>query len=63
MIRMRNFKARNERIETGGLVKSHEGRKVSVERRVGEREGVKKNGEEKGQLCNKRGSALALYEQ
>ena len=36
MIRMRNFKARKERIETGVLVKSHLGRKVSVEREVGE---------------------------
>ena len=36
MIRRRNFKARNERIETGVLVKSHGWRKVSVERKVGE---------------------------
>ena len=33
--RMRNFRARNERIETGVLVKSDKGRKVSVERRMG----------------------------
>ena len=32
MISTRNFKARNERIETGVLVKSHEERNVSVER-------------------------------
>ena len=31
-----NFKARNERIETGVLVKSHKGRNVSAERKVGE---------------------------
>ena len=36
MIRTRNFKARNERIETGVLVKSHKGREVSVEGKVGE---------------------------
>ena len=36
MIRRRNFKARNERIETGVMVKSHGWRKVSVERKVGE---------------------------
>ena len=34
MIRTRNFKARNERIETGVLVKSFQGRNVSVERNV-----------------------------
>ena len=33
MIRTRNFKAQNERIETGVLVNSHKGRNVSVERR------------------------------
>ena len=31
-MRTRNFKARNERFETGALVKSHKGRNVSVER-------------------------------
>ena len=36
MIRTRNFKARNERIQTGVLVTSHKGRKVNVERKVGE---------------------------
>ena len=36
MVRTRNYKARNERIETGVLVKSHKGRKVSVESKVGE---------------------------
>ena len=36
MIRTRNFKARNARIETWVLVKSHKGRKASVERKVGE---------------------------
>ena len=34
-IRTRNFKARNERIETGSLVKSQQGREASVERKVG----------------------------
>ena len=37
MSRTRNFKARNERIETGVVVKSHKGRNVSVER-SGERQ-------------------------
>ena len=36
MVRTRNYKALNERIETGVLVQSHKGRKVSVERKVGE---------------------------
>ena len=36
MIGTRNFKARDERFETGALVKSHKGRSVSVERKVGE---------------------------
>ena len=36
MIRARNFKVRNERIEPGVLVKSHKGRSVSAERKVGE---------------------------
>ena len=36
MIRTRNFKARYQRIETGALVKSQSGRKVSVERKVRE---------------------------
>ena len=35
-IRTRNLKARNERFETGALVKNHNGRNVSVERKVGE---------------------------
>ena len=35
MIRTRNFKVQNERIETGVVVKSHKGRKGSVERKVG----------------------------
>ena len=34
MIRRRNYKAQNERIETGVLVKSHKEREVSVERRM-----------------------------
>ena len=34
MIRTRNFKARNESVETGVLVKRQRGRKVSVERKV-----------------------------
>ena len=36
MIRTRTCKAWNERIETGVLVKSHKGRNVSVEMKVGE---------------------------
>ena len=36
MNRTRNLEARNERIETGVFVKSHKGRKISVERKVGE---------------------------
>ena len=36
MIRTRNFKARNERVETGVLVEGHKRRKVSVERTSGE---------------------------
>ena len=37
MVRTRKFKARNERIETGVIIKSQQWRKVSVERKVGER--------------------------
>ena len=37
MIRTRNFRARNERIETRVLVKSQTGKNVSVERRMGAR--------------------------
>ena len=36
MIRTRNFNARNERIETGVLVKNHKGRNVSVKSNVKE---------------------------
>ena len=36
MIRTRNFKARNDRIQTGVLVKSQKREKVRVERKVGE---------------------------
>ena len=36
MIRTRVFKARNERIGTGVLVKSRKGRNVRVERKLGE---------------------------
>ena len=36
VIRLRNFRARNERVGTGVLVKSHKGRKVSAEGKVGE---------------------------
>ena len=36
MVRTRNVRARSEKIETGVLIKSHKGRKVSVERRMGE---------------------------
>ena len=35
-IRTRNFKARNEIIETGVLVKSHKGRNVSAQGKVGD---------------------------
>ena len=34
LIRTRNFRARNERIETGVFVKSHKGKNVSVELRM-----------------------------
>ena len=34
MIRTRHFEVRNERIETGVLVKSHKGKNVSAERRM-----------------------------
>ena len=43
MLGTRNFKAQNERLETGALVKSHNGRNVSVERRVGECSTVESN--------------------
>ena len=36
MVRTRNNKARNERIETGVLVNGHKGKNLSVERSVGE---------------------------
>ena len=36
MIRTRNFKARDDRIQTGAVTESQQGRKVSVERKVGE---------------------------
>ena len=36
MTRTRNFKAWNERVETGVLVKNHKGRNVSTERQVGD---------------------------
>ena len=36
MVRTRNFKARNERIETGVVTKSQKGTKVIVERKVRE---------------------------
>ena len=36
MIRTRNFKARNERFQTGVSVNSHKGRKVSVDRKIRE---------------------------
>ena len=45
MIRTRNFRARNERIETGVLVKSHNGKNVSVERGMGECYQWKTNGQ------------------
>ena len=50
--RTRNFKARNERIETGVLVKSHKGRNVSAERKVGESFQWKANGPcSRGDTC------------
>ena len=36
MIRVRNYKAWNERIDTGVSVKSHKGKNVRIERRRGE---------------------------
>ena len=45
MSRTRNFRARNERIETGVSVKSHKGRKVSVDRKVQECDQSKANGQ------------------
>ena len=45
MARTRNFKARNERIETGVVTKSQKGTKVSIERQVGERSQWKANGQ------------------
>ena len=44
-IRTRNFKTRNERIETGVLVKSQKRRNVSVESKVGECTQWKVNGQ------------------
>ena len=44
-ISTRNFKARNERIETGVLVKGHKGRNVSAERKVGDCFQWKANGQ------------------
>ena len=46
------LKARNERIETGVLVKSHKGRKVSVERRMGKCFQWKANGQCSGDSCS-----------
>ena len=43
LIRSRNFRARNERIETGIMVESHRGRKVSVDRNVREMLSVEGN--------------------
>ena len=45
MVRTRNFKARNERIETGVLVKGQTGKNVSVERRMDECDQWKANGQ------------------
>ena len=45
MIRTRNFRARNERIETGVLVKSHKGKNASVNRRMGGCHQWKANGQ------------------
>ena len=52
-ISTRNFKARNERIETGVLVKGHKGRNVSAERKVGDCFQWKANGQcSKGDSCS-----------
>ena len=52
-ISTRNFKARNERIETGVLVKGHKGRNVSAERKVGDGFQWKANGQcSKGDSCS-----------
>ena len=53
MIRTRNFRARNERIETRMLVKSHKGKNASVERRMGECHQWKANGQRsRGDSCS-----------
>ena len=53
MIETRNFRVRNERIETGVLVKSHKGRKVSVERKVREGHQWKVTGQcSRGDSCS-----------
>ena len=52
-IRMRNFRARNARIETGVSVKCHKGKKVSVERRMGKCYQWKANGQcSRGDSCS-----------
>ena len=53
MIRTRNFTARNERIGRGVSVKSHKGKNVSVERRMGECHRWKANGQcSRGDSCS-----------
>ena len=53
MFRTRNLNARNERIETGVLVKRHKGKKASVDRKVGECHQWKATGQcSKGDSCS-----------
>ena len=53
IMRTRNFRARNEIVEIGTVTKSHNGRIVSVERRVGECYQWKANGQcLKGDSCS-----------
>ena len=46
MIRTRNVRARNERIETGIVVKSQKGKHVSIERTIGECHGKQMDSQE-----------------
>ena len=53
MIRTRNFRAQNERIETGVFVKSHKGKNVSVDKKSGEFWQWKANGQcSRGDSCS-----------
>ena len=53
VMRTRNFRARNEIVERGTVTKSHKGKKVNAERRVGECDQWKANGQySKGDSCS-----------